>query len=515
MKLELRVVIRSLGLLLIVLSAVMAVMALFSGVNRLTGDAAEGAAFQALLMVTLAGALGGGAMYLAGRSSSGVIGQREALLVVSVSWILAAGLSALPYWFWAGLRPDAAEIAHDFDRYVNCYFEAMSGLTTAGSSILQVVETVPRSLLLWRATTHWLGGLGIVVLFVAVLPMLGGGSRRVFLLESPGPSPEAVTPRIQDTAQVLWLIYVGLTVAEVIALMVCGMGLFDSVCHTFATLASGGFSTKSASVAAYPSASIQTVIIVFMVLGGVNFALYHALLQGKWRRVRKDPELRAYLAILALGSVFVTLSLLRHPARAPASTTVPASVTDTVRDAVFTVVSIQTTTGFCTADFDQWHFVAKATLLVGMFIGGSAGSTAGGIKVMRLLIAAKVIWAELERAYRPRVVRPIKVGHVPINDDLKLSTFVYLIGYATVFGAGTVLLMAFERPGDIDITTAASACAATLNTTGPGLGKVGAVHNFAWLSDASKVVLSTLMLLGRLELFAVLALFSPRFWREE
>ncbi|MFQ5494825.1 MAG: potassium transporter TrkG, partial [Phycisphaerae bacterium] len=241
MKLELRVVFRQLGLLLAVLSVFTAATALFAGVQRVAGSADDPAALPALLLSAVITAAVGGLLYVTGRRTSKMLGQREALLLVALSWLVAAALAALPFRIWSAMRDVPDGSPHDFDTYVSCYFEAMSGFTTTGATVVQALDTLPDGLLLWRALTHWLGGLGIVVLFVAVLPMLGGASRRVYRLEAPGPSPEGVKPRIQDTARVLWLIYTGLTIAEVLALRLCGMGWFDATCHTFATLATGGF----------------------------------------------------------------------------------------------------------------------------------------------------------------------------------------------------------------------------------------------------------------------------------
>ncbi|MGD2107995.1 MAG: TrkH family potassium uptake protein [Phycisphaerae bacterium] len=513
MNLELRVVIRQLGLLVLILSALIAGVALFAGYERITNADGDGADLTAMLVTAVIGAVTGGILFIGGRKGADLLGQHEALLLVGLSWLIGAGLACLPFRLWSVFHGSAGGAPHPFDTFVNCYFEAMSGLTTTGATIVTSLETVPRSLLLWRSLIQWLGGLGIVVLFVAVLPMLGVGSRRIYRIEAPGPSPEGVKPRIADTARILWLIYCGLTVLEVLVLRVCGMTWFDAVCHTFTTLATGGFGTQDASIAAFPATAIQVVIIVFMLLAGVNFGLYHQLIQRNWRAVRKDPELRVYLTLIVVATAILTVSLLRSGAGAQATLGEPATLGNTIRHALFQTVSIQTTTGFGSSDFDQWGFAAKATLLMLMFVGGSAGSTGGGIKVVRILIAAKVMLAEIEHVYRPKVVRPIKIGRTAIDPELKLTTMVYVLGIGLLFALGTVLLMLFESGQQIDITSAASACAATLNNVGPGLGKVGPVQNYAWFSDASKVVMSVLMLLGRLEMFTVLVLFSPRFWR--
>lgn len=513
MNIGLRDVVRNLGLLLCVLSALVGLVGLFAVCEHWAGRSPDRADIHALLISSLIGFAFGGAMWLVGRGGeTTLLGQREALLLVAASWIVGAGLAAAPFRLWASIRNDAGIVHHSFDNYVNCYFEAMSGLTTTGATVVTTLASLPRSLLLWRALTHWLGGLGIVVLFVAVLPMLGVGSRRMYRIEAPGPTPEGVRPRIQEAARALWYIYMGLTVVEIIALRLCGMTWFDSVCHTMATLATGGFSTQDASIAAYPAISIHLVIIVFMVLAGINFGLYHQLLHGRWKTVLKDPELRTYLLIIVVATIIVSTSLMVGQQYVGPDS---RGVGETVRHSVFQVVALQTTTGFCSADFDTWGFAAKATLLILMFVGASAGSTGGGIKVVRIMIVAKVVWAELEHVYRPKVVRPVKIGKSPIDAEVKTNTAVYLLGIAFLFALGTVMLMLFEAGNGIDITTAATASAATLNNIGPGLARVGATHNYAWFTDSSKIVMSVLMLLGRLEMFTIVALFSPRFWRAD
>ena len=515
MTLDIRVVGRHLGLLMFVLSAVILAIGIFAMADSPRAENPDRADIRAFLLTALMGTLLGGMLFFTGRTRRELLGQREALLLVTISWLVGAGLGAVPYYAWAALRSDAAAVPHNFDSFVDCYFEAMSGFTTTGATVVEAIATLPRSLLLWRALTHWLGGLGIVLLFVAVLPMLGVGGRRVYRIESPGPTPESVRPRIQDAARMLWLIYLGLTIAEVVALMLCGMDAFNATCHTFATLATGGFSTLDASIAGFESAAVNAVIIVFMVLAGVNFGLYHQLLQRQWHSVVKDPELLVYLAIIIVATAIVTTSLLVSAPEEVFPEPATASWDAAVGHGLFQVVSIQTTTGFCSADFDAWGFAAKATLLILMFIGASAGSTGGGIKVMRIVITAKVLWAEIEHVYRPKVVRSVKVGKATIDPELKLNTLVYVLGIGLIFAIGTVLLMLLETAQGIDITTAASASAATLNNIGPGLARVGATQNYAWFAGSSKIVMSILMVVGRLEMFSIVVLFSPRFWRGE
>jgi trk system potassium uptake protein TrkH len=514
MTLDLRVVLRHLALLMLILSALIAAVAVFAWVDHLTGEPTELVEPVGMLVAAFGGTLLGILLLLPSRRSGPLIAQREALLLVALSWLIGAAISALPFWLWATLRAGPDTPTHSFESFVNCYFEAMSGLTTTGSTILPAIGTVPPSLLLWRALTHWIGGLGIVVLFVAVLPTLGIGSRRAFRIESPGPATAGVVPRVRDTARVLWLIYAGLTVAGVLALRLAGMSWFNAVCHTFAGLSGGGFSTHDASITAFPATAIHLVIIAIMFLGAVDFALYYRLLHHQWREVLTDPQLRAYVAILltAFLLVFLDLAYITPRPGSDGDTTGPAIL---ARDALFQVVSVQTTTGYVTADFNQWGFLSKGILLCLMFIAGCAGSTSGGLKVIRILIVAKVLLTELERFYRPKVVRPVRVGTAAIDPALRLNTLVYVLAVAVLFGAGTALLMILERPAGIDITTAASATAATMNNVGPGLARVGAVENYAWFSAPSKVVICILMVLGRLEVFTILVLFTPRFWKGE
>jgi trk system potassium uptake protein TrkH len=515
-----RLVCRQLGLLLLVLSAFLAAIAAWSFL-RFHGpqsDLDERFAGWALLAGAAVGAILGGLAAVTTRDGPSHVGRREALLLVALSWLIGAALAASPFFIWAHLEGEALA-THPFRGFANCYFESMSGLTTTGATILGNIEGLPRSLLLWRALTHWLGGLGIVVLFVAVLPSLGAGGKRLFRVEAPGPEPEGVHPHIRDTARMLWLVYVGLTVVEVVALVLIGrMSVFDSVCHTFGTLATGGFSTRNASVGAYDSAAVDVIVIVFMVIAGANFALFIHMIHGRWQTVVRDVELRAYLVLLAVGSLLVIAAIWSAPD--PIVLTdgraIPSDLGSSVRQGLFTTVSIQTTTGFCTSDFDRWPFLAKGVLVMLMIVGGCAGSTAGGFKVIRLWIALKVMAAELERAFRPSVIRPVRVAGATIDGDLKLATVTYVLGVLLLFvlGAGAVMLLEQIGPGGpCDFTSAATASIATLNTIGPGLARVGAIENYGWLSTGSKVVLSLLMVLGRLEVFAILVLFTPRFWR--
>jgi trk system potassium uptake protein TrkH len=512
---NLRYVGSHLGLLMMVLSGAIAAVGIGSAIAHLCGVGGEAIACRALLGSAAVGIVVGMALWWTGRKAGGQLGRREAMLLVAASWLFGAALAAVPFRAWTLLEP--ATMAHDpaFDSYVNCYFEAVSGLTTTGATVLTDIPTVPKSLLMWRALTHWLGGLGIVVLFVAVLPSLGVGGKRVFRIESPGPTPEGVRPKIQETARVLWMIYVGLSIAEILALKVLGLSWFESVNHTFATLATGGFSTYNGSIGEFDKPALDAVIIVFMLLAGVNFGIYYHLIRKRWRAAFSDPELRTYLVVLAAGTVIILIDLLNHPIVTTTGREAGQTVASAFRYAAFQAVSIQTTTGFCTADFNQWPALSRILLVGLMFVGASAGSTGGGIKIVRFMILFKVLWAEVERVFRPNVVRVVKVGHAPVDSDLRLATLAYFLIIIGLFVGGAAALYLLEQHNECDITTALTASAATLNNIGPGLNLVSAVDTYAWFSVPSKLIMTLLMVLGRLEIFAIAVLFVPRFWLRE
>lgn len=510
------------GLLSILLSGIMLLMSgFFLAIGTLRGFTTDTHAIAALFVTGAGGLLLGGALWYFNRKGSRYLGRKEALLLVALSWICGAAIAACPYYIWAWEATPAGAL-HPFQGFISCYFEAMSGLTTTGATVLSDIEAVPKSLLLWRALTHWLGGLGIVVLFVAVLPGLGVGGKRLFQIESPGPAPEGLQPHIRETARWLWYIYLGLTVTEIAALWVfTPMSGFDSICHTFATLATGGFSTRNASVGAfYDSAAVDTIVIIFMILAGVNFGLYYQLRRGNLMSFLRDTEFRFYIFLLMAGTLLVATALALSPQQITLTTAqeVDATLGESLRQGLFTSVAIQTTTGFCTSDFNKWPFLAQSVLVVMMFIGGCSGSTGGGIKVIRIWIMIKVLLSEIEHVFRPSVIRPVRLGRSTIDPDLKLGTICYVLGSVLLvaLGAGTIMLIEQLNPDNsCSFTSAATSSVAALFTIGPGLAQVGAVENYGWYSDASKCVLCLLMALGRLEIFAIIVLFSPSFWRRE
>lgn len=501
-----------LAVLLLVLSGTSLLLGGWSALETYWGFPGEQAAAHALLATSSIGIVISGIGWILTRRASASFGRREALLLVALSWLLGAALAALPYLIWARISEVAGD-HHPFRSFVDCYFESMSGLTTTGATVLSDIESLPRGILLWRALTHWVGGLGIVVLFVAVLPSLGVSGKKMYRVEAPGPSPDGFSPQIRDTARGLWYIYLALTILQTLLLMVAGLDWHDALCHTFASLATGGFSTRNASVGAYDSAVVNVIIIVFMVLAGMNFGLFYQLFKGKAAHVWRDTEMRLYLLILLVGSGIVAVSLLNQRIVTTTGEERGPDAVDAIQQGVFTTVSIQTTTGFCTSDFHRWPEVAKIVLVTLMIIGGCSGSTAGGIKVIRLWITLKVMAVEIERAFRPKVMRPVKVGTAALDDDQKLGNVVYVLGIAVLVGAGTIAVQLFESHSKADFATCSTAAIATLCTIGPGLGAVGAIENYGWLTSSSKLVLSLLMVLGRLEIYAVAVLFTPRFWR--
>lgn len=478
-------VLRTLGLLTIIISLTM----LWPLGWSVTSNGSDTSAFLTSIVI---GIVLGILMLLAGRRSEFEnLGTREAFAVVTLFWVVASAIGALPYFF-SSMVPT----------YTDAFFEAMSGFTTTGATVLSEIESVPRGLLFWRSLTHWLGGMGIIVLSLAILPFIGVGGMQLFKAEVPGPTPEKLTPRIQQTALLLWGAYVILSAAEVIILLLCGMDLFDSLTHTFATLATGGFSTKNASIAAFESPLIEWVIIIFMFLAGTNFVLHYMALKGRLKAFWRDEEFRFYAKFTLACTLVITLLLtLWSPGK---------SLLDDLRDSAFHVVSIMTTTGFTTADFDIWPHAARFLLLLLMFIGGCSGSTGGAIKQVRIQIILKRISLEVNRLLHPQQVKRMRFNNQVIKQDVVSSVTTFFILYIFLFiGFSFIILLVTN----MDIVSSASSVAATLGNIGPGLGAVGAVENYGFIGIAGKWVLSFCMLLGRLELFSVLMLFVPNLWR--
>ena len=416
--------------------------------------------------------------------------NRDGFLLVTLSWVSASALGALPF-ILSGYIPS----------YIDAFFETVSGFTTTGSSILTNIEAMPRALLLWRATTHWLGGMGIVVLLVAVLPALGFSAIRIMEAEAPGPSVDRITPHISSTAKTLWLIYLGLTILETLLLCIGGMSLFDAICHAFATMATGGFSTKNTSLAHYNSGFIQWVVTIFMFLAGTNFTLHYHLLKGKIGSFFKDTEFKVYLSIFVIASVIIAADLLNAG--------LYHSLGQSLRFSAFQVSSILTTTGFATADFGAWPAASQAILFILMFIGGCAGSTGGGIKVIRIVVLFKMAATEMRYVANPRGVYTIFLGNKALRKNVIYDIAALVFLYFAFFFV-SVIVISFSG---VDLLSSATAVIANLGNIGPGLGKVGPTFNYAFFPWWAKLWLSFAMLVGRLEVYTVLVLFSKKFWR--
>ena len=409
-----------------------------------------------------------------------VIERVDGFTIVAFTWLLIPLLGTLPYVF-LGLG------------FLDAFFETMSGFTTTGATILNVVEELPKSALLWRSLTQWLGGMGVIALFIAILPRLAVGGSQLFDREFPGPLPERLRPRLRTTARLLWTIYAGFTAAEIALLyFLARLPLFDSVCISFSTLSTGGFTPTAASIGAYGNPLAEYIIMIFMFLAGASFIIHHQLLRRNWR-VIKGEEFRLYLIILAVAVFLLIVSQGIY----------------SYREGMFQAISIMTTTGFVTADFSTWHSSARIVLLALMFIGACGGSTGGGIKVMRALTLMKHTGVMMRKAISPKAVIRVKLNKKPLSEEIVRDIISFLFLYLLVAVVASIALCFLG----LNLETAISAVAATLGNVGPGLGGVGPTLNYAWLPDAAKVILIICMWLGRLELFTVLMIFAPRFWK--
>lgn len=435
--------------------------------------------------------------------------MRDGFAIVALAWVVLSLIGALPF-----------VISGTLASYADAVFETMSAFTTTGATIFGGggnvdIEAMPKAFMFWRSLAHWMGGMGIIVLTLAILPLLGVGGMQLYKAEVPGPSADKLTPRVQETAKRLWLIYVGITVIEIL-LLLPAMSPFDAVNHAFATMATGGFSTKNGSVGQYNSGYIDWVITVFMFLAGINFALHYRLLRGKTITVLKDTEFRVYTAMMVVATVIISIALWT-----PTMHWFPAfqvegvfegyqSISDAIRYGAFQAASIITTTGFGTADYEIWPPVAIGVLFICFFIGGMAGSTGGGVKVVRHVLMFKNSFKEVKQLIHPQAVMPIRLNDRVVSQDVMKNVLSFIVLYLGLLGVGT-LSMTFLG---VDVLTAFGATLSSVGNVGPAFGTLGPSENYAHLPYAAKWLLSFLMMAGRLEIFTVIIMFVPSFWKK-
>lgn len=413
---------------------------------------------------------------------------REGFAIASLGWVTAGFFGALPFVF-SGNIPDP----------IDAYFESISGFTTTGATILTNIEAMDPSLLFWRSLIQWLGGMGIIVLAVALLPLLGVGGMQLFRAEVPGPVKDRMLPRIQDTAKLLWVVYLGVTLACTIALVAAGMPVFESICHALTCLATGGFSPKNASVGAYGGA-VQWVMVFFMFVAGVNFALHFMALRGRPLKYLRSEELRFYVVLTLVATAIVLVANLVHR---------DLPFTDQVRHAAFQTVSICTTTGYGTDDYELWPGVGQVVIMLLMFAGGCSGSTAGGFKCVRVLLIFKHAYVQVFRLVHPHAVKHVKIDDKLVPEDVMHSILGLFALYVITMFTATLVMAALG----LDLVTAASTVITCVNNVGPGLGEVGPTEHFGAIPGLGKLVLTACMVMGRLELFTVMVLLLPSFWR--
>lgn len=418
------------------------------------------------------------------------ISQREGMAIVAIGWTGIGLFGSLPFYMGGATSV-----------FVDACFESVSGFTTTGATILTDIEIVPKGLLLWRSFIQWLGGMGIIVLSVAILPFLGVGGMQLYKAEVPSPVPDKLKPRIKDTAMILWKVYAAISLIEIILLMIGGMGFYDALCHAFTTMPTGGFSTKNASIAHYNSVYFDIVFIVFMLLSGINFSLHYQMIRGKTLAFWHDSECRFFIGIVIVLTVAVSFNLY-------------GSVYDTIgkafRFGTFQVISIITTTGYATADYEMWPAMSQLIILLCMFIGASAGSTGGGMKCIRIMLCFKYCYKELFSLIHPHAVSHIKISGTPIPENIIRSILGFLILYVMLFVFCSIILAGIG----VDFITSFTAVASAIGNVGPGFGNVGPVENYAQIPCAGKWLLIWCMLLGRLEIYTLVIFIVPEFWRK-
>lgn len=466
------------------------------------------------------------------REGKNLQGVKEGFAVVTIGWIALTFIGSIPLTLYLVSQQMTFGFSEIFTSFTNAFFEIMSGFTTTGATIFADIESLPDSLLFLRALSHWLGGIGIITLAIAIFPAMGVTGYQMFKSEITGPTKEKLQPRLAQTASILWGVYILFTFVETALLFAAGMNLFDAVCHSFSTMATGGFSNKNDSIAAYNSPLIEWIIIVFMFLAGINFLLHFRALRGDFKQMVSDSQLRFYVRIVFISIVAFTgfllfdgfSSLQENEGRFRQTPFTSEEFSShyiqekesikgfepSLRAAAFTVLSITTTTGFVTTDFDLWSDSLRMWLVVLMFFGGCAGSTSGGMKMIRILLSAKTAFHELRKLAQPRLVSPVKLADQVVGESLIINIFSFVIFFLGLFIVSGLLLTIFIP----DVETAFSASIATISNIGPGLAGVGAIENYGWMPIPAKWILIVSMLLGRLEIFTILILLRPKTWEK-
>jgi trk system potassium uptake protein len=529
-------IIFSVGKLLQIMALIMVVPALiafFSDIPEKNMSALSHPVMFGFLISICTSLLAGSLAVLLTRQHRNEIRVREGYAVVTFGWLTLSMSGCLPLFVYFYMSGDGNGFFSIVEHFTNAFFETVSGFTTTGATILTSIETMPRGLLFWRSLTHWLGGMGIITLALALFPAMGVSGYGMFKGEVPGPSKKRLMPRLSETAKVLWMVYLGFTVLQTLLLMAGGMSLFDSLCHTFGTLATGGFSTQDGSIGQYGNPYFNWIIIVFMFLSGVNYVIhYQVFIKRRTHLVLKDRELVFYISTVVIAILFFTsvlyfsglpkasdtyahyrydrMTFTEFQAHVNSESEKVQSLYGAFSEASFQVVSILTTTGYVTADFDIWPAVCRFMLLILMFWGACAGSTGGGMKIVRVMTVLRVSWRELGKLARPRLVIPFKIGDETLPENRVLNILALFNLVMIIFVIATAIMCLYVD----DLVTAIASVVACLFNIGPGLNGVGAIENYAWIPLPGKWVLSLCMLMGRLEVFAVLITLRPDIWRK-
>jgi len=476
-----RMIFKSLGSVLCIEAACMVPSLL---VSIIYGQGDTVAFLVSIFMLTL---LGLGLRLI--KTTTNDIYARDGFAIVALGWLLVSIFGAMPFYI-SGAVPSV----------MDALFESASAFSTTGASVIREIEGLPKGVIFWRSFAHWMGGMGVLVLMIAILPSIKANTLHIMKAETPGPTPEKLVPKIGQAAQIMYIIYIVMTAIEVVFLLAGGMPLYDSLIHAFGTASTGGFSSRNASVGAYGSAYIETIITIFMLMFGVNFSMYYAILKGNIKTILRDEELRFYLGTVLAAIILIVLNTYG---------TVYQSIGEAVRFTSFQVGSVITTTGYATADFTLWPVFSQCLLVLLMFMGASAGSTAGGIKCIRIMVLFKIIRREIIKIIHPRSVQTVKFNGRVVEEETLSGIMAFFFVYTAVFTASVILVSLDNK----DIVTTATAVIACISNIGPGLGSVGPAGNFADFSIISKAVLSLCMIIGRLEIYPILLLFAPTFWK--